>query len=342
MRCQRSVFSPVFIWVLRNMAASSIEVHDLSEQESARLRSSFDSIVNYNQAYVRTEPGKCLLPCAYAKYKDRIKCLEIRPDDIVLLTYPKCGTHWMIELITLLKNDFDFEKTQAVPLLQKAMGIDLSFLLDVLREEQSPVDQIMEDMEKLESPRLIVSHLPFCLLPGDLIDNCKVIVCLRNPKDTVVSKYHFEKTRKPIGFVGDFATYFDLYMEGLVPYGSFFEHVKQAWEKRHHQNVCVVFFEGMKKDMASNLRRVATFMGKDFSDKQIGESVEFLSFKKTKERGGHDAYQVMTKKDDGDGDVLRKGIAGDWKNFFKEEMNARMDEAIEKHLKPIGLEFEYE
>ena len=43
-----------------------------------------------------------------------------------------------------------------------------------------------------------------------------------------------------------------------------------------------------------------------------------------------------------DGRFMRKGEIGDWKNYFTEEMNRRMDEAIEKYLKPIGLEFQYE
>ncbi len=42
------------------------------------------------------------------------------------------------------------------------------------------------------------------------------------------------------------------------------------------------------------------------------------------------------------GDFIRKGQVGDWKNYFTDEMNKKMDAAIEKYLKPVGLEFVYE
>ena len=45
---------------------------------------------------------------------------------------------------------------------------------------------------------------------------------------------------------------------------------------------------------------------------------------------------------DKDGVLIRKGEIGDWKNYFTDDMNKRMDEAIEKNLKPIGLNFIYE
>ena len=324
------------------MADSPIEVHKLSAEDHTRMRSLFDSFEKYDQSFVRTSPGNCILPVAYEKCKDRIKNVTFNEGDICLLTYPKCGTMWMQELITLVKSGFDFEKTQTTPVPRRAFILDLLFLLDLLRKDGLPIDKMFDDMEKLPPPRLVVSHLPFTLLPDDLFDKCKVVFCLRNPKDTAVSKYNFEKLIKTLGFVGDFPAYFDLFMDGKSPYGSYFEFVKMAWEKRHYPNVCILFFEEMKKDLGANVRKVAKFLGMDFTDEQIDQSAEFLSFKKMKERGSAELMQTMMKKEGSDGHVMRKGEAGDWKNIFTDEMSKRMDEAIEKHLKPIGLEFQYE
>ena len=325
-----------------NMAGFNIEIQPLSEEENARLLPLYDAIEKYNQSFIKANPGNCLLPAAYEQCKDKIKNFEIKTDDICLLTYPKCGTHWMQELIALLKNDFDFEKTKAIPIPQRGAMLDFQFLLDAIKKEGVPFDQIAKAIGAAKSPRLVVSHLPFCLLPDDLFDKSKVIICLRNPKDTVVSKFHFEKMVKPFEYAGDFETYFETFMEGLVLYGSYFEYLKEAWKKRHHPNVCILFFEEMKKDMASNLRKVAAFLGKSFTDEQIEKSVEFLSFKKMKERGGHIGMQALIQKEGSSGNIMRKGEAGDWKNYFTDEMKKRMDEAIEKHLTPIGLEFKFE
>ena len=104
-----------------------------------------------------------------------------------------------------------------------------------------------------------------------------------------------------------------------------------------------VVFEDMKKDLASNVRKVAKFLGKELTDENVEAMVDHLSFKKmknnpavNKEEGK--AIRLFNES----GSFMRKGEVGDWKNHFTDEMNKRMDEATKKHLKPIGLEFQYE
>ena len=323
------------------MAECITNVDPLPEEVTSRLVQLFDAFEKYDQRFVKVSPGNCILPAAYEKYKDRIKNFTLKDDDICLLTYPKCGTMWAQELISLVKNNFDFKKIQEIPLRERGVMFDFPIVMDVLRKDGVPLDSILECMENAPSPRLIYSHLPIVLLPDDLLDKCKVIVCLRNPKDTLVSQYHFAKLTKAFGFVGDFESYFDLFMDDCAIYGSYFEHVKQTWDKRHRENVCFLFFEDMKKNMGESVRKVAKFLGKDFTDEQIEQSVEFLSFKKMKERGALDGMQRMVKEES-DGHFMRKGESGDWKNYFTDEMTERMNEAIAKHLTPIGLDFQYE
>ena len=325
-----------------NMAGCVIKTDQLPEEIQLRLTQLFDSFEKYDQRFVKANPGSCILPAAYEKHKDRIKNFTLKDGDICLLTYPKCGTMWAQELISLVRNNFDFKKTQEIPLTERGVMLDFPFLAGVLAKDGLPVESMLERMENAPSPRLILSHLPFALLPDDLFSKCKVIICLRNPKDTLVSKYHFEKLIKVLGFVGDFESYFDLFMDDCTIYGSYFEHVKESWGNRHRDNVCLLFFEDMKKNLGENVRNVAKFLGKDFTDEQIEQSVEFLSFKKMKERGTTDKMQAMMKKKESDGHVMRKGESGDWKNNFTNKMTERMDEAIAKHLTPVGLEFQYE
>ena len=324
------------------MDGSPIEVHPLSAEDCSRMRSLFDSVDKYGQSFVRTNPGNCIVTVAYEKWKDYIKNFALKEGDVCLLTYPKCGTTWMQELITLVKSGFDIEKTHTTPIVGKGVMLDFPFFMDVARKDGLQIEKLFDDMLKVPSPRLVASHLPFTLLPDDLFDKCKVVICLRNPKDTAVSKYNFEKLIKTLGFVGDFPAYFDLFMDDKSPYGSYFEFVKMAWEKRHYPNVCMLFFEEMKKDLGANVRKVAKFLGVDFTDEQIDQSVDFLSFKKMKERENTKARQTTIQKEGSDGHVMRKGEAGDWKNIFTDEMSKRMDETIEKHFKPIGLEFQYD
>ena len=39
---------------------------------------------------------------------------------------------------------------------------------------------------------------------------------------------------------------------------------------------------------------------------------------------------------------LRKGKAGDWRNYFSKEQNDYCDGLVEKHFKPVGLDVEFE
>ena len=80
----------------------------------------------------------------------------------------------------------------------------------------------------LKGPRIIKTHLPLSMLPPNLLDTAKVILCTRNPKDSVVSFFHHEKMLPPHGLDkdADFQKYAKLYREGNVPYGDYFEHFK--------------------------------------------------------------------------------------------------------------------
>ena len=325
------------------MASSNI--NPLSEEDTTRLKSAYNAVIQEGQSFIRTVPGHVTLPAAFQKFQHRFKNWKVRPDDVYILTFPKSGTTWTQELVWLLKNDCNFEQAKTVPLDRRFPFMDLPALLDFNKKELPPLLQgdLLKMVEDMPSPRFIKSHLHFCLLPEDLMEKSKVVTCLRNPKDTVVSYYHHMKIIKGPWYSGDFPSYFDLFMDNLVLYSPYFEYVKEAWRRRNHPNVCLLFFEDMKKDLATSVKKVAKFFGKGVTDENVAKLVDHLSFKKMKNN------QAVNKEDEmgkmimtDEGHFMRKGEVGDWKNYFTDKMNKRMDEAIEKHFKPIGLEFKYE
>jgi len=324
------------------MASTTSE--PLSEEETARLKHVYHEVFEKGQSFIRILPGHVTVPVAFEKFQQRFKNWQVRQDDVYVLTFPKNGTTWTQELVWLLQSDCNFEGAKATPLDTRFPFLDFPVLTDYFKAElPSFLHRYLEAVEERESPRMLKSHFRLCLLPDDLLEKSKVVICLRNPKDTVVSFYHHEKLIKFHGYTGDFPTYFDLFMDNLVLYGPYFDYVKEVWEQRNHPNVCLLFFEDMKKDMTASIKKVAQFLGKDISDEMVGKLIDHLSFNKmknnpsvNKEEGKKLGYFK------GDGNFMRKGVAGDWKNYFTDEMNKRMDEAIEKHFKPIGLEFQYE
>ncbi len=317
----------------------------LSDWEQKRLAKYFTNIRENGIRYIRTKPGNCVLPTQYEECKEQFLNWKIRPDDTYVITYIKNGTTWTQELVWCLQNNVDLETAKSVQLFQRTPFLDFQFMGAMNKIYETNYGSVLEKAEKMESPRVLKTHLPFCLLPVDLLNQSKVVVCLRNPKDTAVSFYHHVTLLKSHGFSGDFKAFFDLFMDGLVMYGSYWDFVLNAWKLKDHPNVCLLFYEDMKKDLASNVRKVASFLKKDLTDTQIQSLVEHLSFKNMKENAAvnlENLRQSAFTDASGPGSFIRKGEVGDWKNYFTEEMNNCMDAAIEKYFKGTGLEFSYE
>ena len=324
---------------------ASIVSTQLSEGEIERLKPVYHPVFEKGQSLIRTSLGNVTLPLAFEKYQQRIKNWQVRQDDVYALTFPKNGTTLIQELAWLLQNDCNFEEAKAVQLDLRCPFLDFSILTDFLQDEMPRFLQgnFLKTIEEMPSPRVIKSHLHLCLLPDGLLEKSKGVMCLRNPKDTIVSFYHHEKLVKGHGYTGDFPTYFGLFMDNLLFYSSYFEYVKEAWQRRHQPNVCLLFFEEMKKDLAPSIQKVAKFLGKDISDDMLGKLVDHLNFTKMKNNAAVNREDgVLNGFFNEGGHFMRKGEVGDWKNYFTDEMNKRMDEAIEKHFKPIGLKFQFE
>ena len=323
---------------------ASVILHELSEETAARLRSVYGSFKN-GQSFARTQPGNVIIPSAYEKFKDAFKNWEARPDDVYVLGFPRSGTTWTRELVWLIENDCNFKGAKDASIDVRVPCMEAGAVTDFMREWGHPSIQVdaIKAMKSISHQRLLQSHLHSCLLPADLLDKSKVVLCLRNPKDTVVSCYHLDKILKMYDFTSDFETYFDLFMDNLIPYSSYFDYAKELWARRNHPNVCLLFYEEMKKDLATNVRKLANFLGKELTNENMDALVNHLSFREMKNnkavnRKGKAAKHFFNEG----GDFIRKGKVGDWKNYLTEKMNKRMDEAIEKYLKPIGLEFQYE
>ena len=95
----------------------------------------------------------------------------------------------------------------------------------------------LQYLKGMQEPRVIKSHLPFSHLPPNLINKAKVVYVCRRPKDVIVSYYHHcmnycdVVTTNLEAFARDF-------MNGLVPYGYFFSHLKVVQEDFLKMNPC--------------------------------------------------------------------------------------------------------
>uniref|UniRef100_A0A7N4PC45 Sulfotransferase n=1 Tax=Sarcophilus harrisii TaxID=9305 RepID=A0A7N4PC45_SARHA len=266
----------------------------------------------------------------------QVEGFEARPDDLLITTYPKSGTTWMSEIMDLIKNDGFAEKqknipiTERIPMLESAAPGILPTSTDVL--------------EKLPSPRFVKSHLPIPLLPKNFWEsNCKVIYVARNAKDVAVSYYHFDRMNKFHPDPGTFAEYLEKFMSGNVSYGHWHEHVISWWEKKKDHPILYLFYEDIKEDPKREIKKVMQFLGKKFDEETLDRIVQHTSFESMKDNLMVNYKSLPTSlMDHNISPFMRKGIAGDWKNYFTVAQNEKFDADYEKKMSGTTLKFRTE
>jgi len=220
----------------------------------------------------------------------------------------------------------------------------------------------MADMlNKLPSPRLILTHLG-----TEFFDNNesfkhskpKVIVVMRNIKDTLVSTYHFYQTTPPLGFFkGSFEDFVDMYKEKELVYGDYYDFVFGYNQHRNNPDYTFFKYEEMKKDPKAEIKRVAEVIGVTLTDAQVDEVANETFFDNAKEKiaaefkafapppgqgppagfGGKPPMELPKVEH-----YCRKGVVGDWKNYFSPELQEFVDKLHAEKMKDPkaeGLKF---
>ncbi|KAH7936865.1 hypothetical protein HPB49_005887 [Dermacentor silvarum] len=165
------------------------------------------------------------------------------PGDVVLDTFPKCGTHWVLGI---LKAAYQVCRgiTPGSALLEK-LGLDA--------------------IEKCARPRIVITHLPFQLVPFS--DEAKYIYVIRNPKDCCVSFYHHTKTIPAYKFQdGSFDEYFEIFLDGRTDFGSYYESLRSWYSKRNEPNVLFLTYEGMHADVRESVLKITRFVDAGIAD----------------------------------------------------------------------------
>ncbi|MFQ6667708.1 hypothetical protein Gotur_033628 [Gossypium turneri] len=178
-----------------------------------------------------------------------------RPTDIIVATSPKCGTTWLRALVFSIinRNSFDFSDHP----LRKANPRDLvNFLEAHIRGDGSTTS-----IDGLLSPLLISTHLPYSLFPECMTDDtsaCRFIYICRDPKDVLVSKWHFTNKLRPKGVPPlSLEEAFDLFCKGVSHYGPFWDHVLGYWKAslESPKKVLCLKYEDVKKEPLGCVRK---------------------------------------------------------------------------------------
>ena len=102
----------------------------------------------------------------------------------------------------------------------------------------------------------------------------KYIYIARNPKDTAVSFYYHTCGSIYAQYSQPWEHFFQLYMNGTVDFGLWFDHVLEWWKHRDAENILFLKYEDMKKDHRGAVKKIAEFRGYNLKEEVIDTIVE--------------------------------------------------------------------
>jgi len=253
-------------------------------------------------------------PFVKQKHLDATAAFKLRESDVVIATYPKNGTTWTQKIIQNLHNVHNTGHLKA----------DDQVLLDMIPwlENTDPHDMI----DGMAAPRYLKTHNPYQLVAYNPKVRCKYIYVARNPKDVCVSLYHHCRGFKAFNYDGPFEEFAALFLQGKVESSDWWEHVKDFYLNTRDMNILFLKYEDMHSDAITAIKKLNDFCGlPELTDEQAKDVRDQSAFKtmKSDPKSNHSWLDEARKKDEAP--FMRKGIVGDWSNYFTPDMAAQFD-----------------
>lgn len=271
-----------------------------------------------------------------------------RPDDIVIATYPKCGTTWMQRIVGLLV----FGSPEPRPIMQISAWIDRRF--------PEPVETVIARIEAQQHRRFLKAHVPADGLR--LYDQVKYVHVGRDGRDACLS-FHNHGTGFTPEMLADMdasgladaliarpyprlpaepADYFHLWLtqgvlpgaEDGVPAMSFFHFERTWWEQRLRPNVLLVHHADLTSDLAGEMRRLADFLEISIPAAVWPRLVEAAGFAAMRRDGAELMGSVVGSFRGGATRFFNKGTNGRWRGLFRDEDLALYDAKVRATLEP--------
>ncbi|XP_068116067.1 sulfotransferase 2B1-like [Hyperolius riggenbachi] len=252
---------------------------------------------------------------------------QFKEGDVVIVTYPKSGTTWMQEILTLIYSQGDPEIATTVPNWERTPWLEHIYFKDLLKEG--------------EGPRIITTHLPSEVLAPALQDTkAKVIYIARNPKDVAVSYYYFHKMAKFLPEVGSFPEFLQLFLEGKVHYGSWFDHVKGWHRQKKNLDFFYITYEDLQKDLRRSIKKVCGFLGCPMYTEEVDKVEQHCRFSVMSQNAMVN-YTLIPREilNHDQSKFMRKGIVGDWKEHMNHEQSEAFDEIFREKMSDCDLKF---
>ena len=236
--------------------------------------------------------------------------IEIFPDDLFLVSYPKSGNTWLRFLFAnILKEN----------------SSELITFKNV--HDYCPEWNLQDDLiRNLTRPRIMKSHEPFNA------SFSKVIYIVRDPRDVYISYYQYLKNTLPAEW-----TFVDFIQHFKYPFGRWTEHV-ESWimnKADDPEHFKMIRYEDLKLTPLPIFSELARFAGFTVPEHVLQAAVRNSSFDVMR-----DIEQRYGRKyNDGAEHFVRSGQTGQWKESFGDvewEIFGRKEDNYHKWLAYFG------
>jgi hypothetical protein len=267
---------------------------------------------------------------SFRQFLDPVRAFRPRATDVFIVTFPKCGTTWMQQIVHGLRTrgSMDFEEiSEVVP------------YMDITPRRGRDIDA-----PQVAEPRAFKTHLPW----EDVPKGGRYIYVIREPGDALVSLYHFINGAIFETDAIDIDVYArEFYVPGNLVWGiNYWQQVRSWWPRRHRDDVLFCCYEDMQRDLAGTVRRVARFMGLPADHELLAITTRQASFEFMRRHVSQfDDHPFQREMERAQGlspgkpfEKVRTGRIGDRDRELSADTRALLDETWRREIaEPLGI-----